>query len=253
MYNYIYLVIVHTLGDSEAYDISWDQINNFLQLLGSQSNLRNTQHMIFSKYDLNNDGLLSLSQFFLFVQQTPQLWEPLYEFRKCLIATYFTEKRVNIILERKSKIKDIKTYRLANDGKFPHTSCIDYLKLKVFKVPFNNYYTYEPNIESLSLTTFLSMYVSRFVPKFNLHKEKFNVKYLTNLCPSPVLSTIDFYYTLYRGRPLAPGKSGASLVESFNLARSSKSILVPRSQSKRTARSSRGNNNSMKNSTISDF
>lgn len=210
--------------------------------------------MIFSKYDLNNDGLLSLSQFFLFVQQTPQLWEPLYEFRKCLIATYFTEKKINIILERKSKMKDIKSYRLANDGKFPNTSCIDYMKLKVFKIPFNNYYTYEPKMESLSLSTFLSMYLSRYVPKFNLHKEKFNVKYLTNLCPSPTLSTIDFYYTLFRARPLVPGKSGTSLVESFNITRSSKSILVPRSQSKRTARSSsRGNNNSMKNSTISNF
>lgn len=194
----IFYTLIRTLPDASR-KISWNQIYSFSSLLETDNYISNTTYNKFIALDLNNDGKLSFSQFFKFVTQTYELWEPLYLFRVALIMRYFPNNMHLTILERRKNINSIKEYQLRNMNKLPSQSCNETLISLLCGIPNPNKYDYDNDTAggAVIYNEIVNLFIKQFDPNYTSHRDGFKSNYLKLFKIFEVIYTIDQYFLLY--------------------------------------------------------
>lgn len=143
-------------------NITLEDIRKFCEYLNTSDLFdEESSNKIFNDIDNNNDGYLSISQFFTFVSKTNELWMPLCEFRLSLINHFFPHNLAINILERRASIYAIREYKIINNGAYPDTSCMEQIKEILFGIPNKYKYDYDPN-ENISIYDITRMMVVKY-------------------------------------------------------------------------------------------
>lgn len=158
--------------------ITWECIGQLFIYLRRNLAICPEIKQVFSEHDINNDGELSLSQFFNFASTTTALYQPLYDFRITIIEKIIGSDMILGILNRKLRISDIKIYQSENSGKFPAEPCLPKIKRLLKGFPHPDYYDYDCEDISLSFVRFVLKYIRLFKPQMNYRHEAFQMKNL---------------------------------------------------------------------------
>lgn len=158
--------------------ITWECIGQLFIYLRRNLAICPEIKQVFSEHDINNDGELSLSQFFNFAATTTALYQPLYDFRIALLEKVIGENMLIGILNRKLHISDIKVYQSENSGKLPVEPCLHKMKRLLNGFPHPDYYDYDCEDISLSFIRFVLKYIRLFKPQMNYKHEAFQMKNL---------------------------------------------------------------------------
>lgn len=158
--------------------ITWDCVSQLFIYLRRNLAICPEIKQIFSEHDINNDGEVSLAQFFNFAATTTALYQPFYDFRITLIEKIIGTERLITILNRKLHISDIKFYQLQNSDKLPPEPCFGKLKRLLKGYPHPDAYNYDSEEMSFSYLRFVVKYVRLFKPQLTYKHEGFQMKNL---------------------------------------------------------------------------
>lgn len=135
----------------ENSNITLEDIHKYCEYLNTASLFDEEEcKKIFDEIDTNNDGFISISQFFQFVSKTNELFMPICEFRLSLINHFFPHNLAINILHRRSQVYKIREYKIMNNGAYPNTSCMEQIMELLFGFPNKYKFDYDPN-ENISI------------------------------------------------------------------------------------------------------
>lgn len=161
----------------------------------------------FSHLDINDDGYLSLHQFFNFVSRTAILWKPLYYFRITLLEIFFPDGNYANIFTRKLNLKTTVDYMINHNGDLPSQGCKEWLmrKLKGMPHPLKCDYSEDlsrnsNNRPSIMFSDLTEIFIKLYSHDYTLAHESFSSKHLKSFTTTETLSNIDYFYVLLKKR-----------------------------------------------------
>lgn len=231
--------------------ITWNDIVKVVYLLNT-TDLLGIGYKIMYEELCKCENFITLEKFFTFVNNSHELWEPIFAFQKYIIVNYLSPKIVLQILDRKIKIQYIREYRSNHFGKFPPETCRQRIDNIIFKIPNPYVFDYDNvtiNDSEMDEEICFNKVEEIFYKLYNVsHKKKsmkFSIKYLTSFTNDPLLISIGKYYQFLKFRNrikstentvisiLGRDESCASsLNEAFNMTSNSRPSSILRSSNK---------------------
>lgn len=173
-------------------------------MLRRQSAVNNDVRMLFSDFDMNNDGYLSLNQFWNFIASTSQYWEPLFMFRLLLINGIFGVDKLKSMMERRGRFSIIKQYQEVHNNKLPSEPCASAFTRIIKRLPHPDKYDYDPSsivnnqVSYISFNELVKITIRKYKPNYVFLHEAFAMKNLGRFLDHPLICDIDKYYIDYR-------------------------------------------------------
>lgn len=197
----------------------------------------------------NNDGKVSINQFFNFLTVSFALFDPINYFRLSLIANVLTFERAKIILERRAEIININKYLESHNNVLPPEPCGVKLTRLLKGEPHPLKYDYDNRIDDVSFSLIIEMYIKKYDDEYVFRQETFAIKYLTAFKVNLFIREIDELFLKIRTNDpevsrrkslLTSSKSDLSKAsETQTGAGRKKSILRPRRMSNNASASTR--------------
>lgn len=180
-------------------NISLDDIHKFCEYLDTAELYDEGKcRDYFDEIDSNNDGFISLPQFFTFVSKTNELFMPICDFRLSLINHFFPHDMAMNILMRRAYIHTIREYKIMHNGALPDLSCKDQIYGVLFSVPNKYQFDYDPN-ENISIFDITRMMIMRYKKDIFLlsdHKPLCTKKNIPKVISVPKIQEYDRVYTV---------------------------------------------------------
>lgn len=146
----------------------------------------------------NNDGKVSLNQFFNFLSISSALFEPLENFRLAIITNILTYGRIKIILERRANILNIYKYLECNHNKLPPEPCLVRFRRMLNGEPHPFKYDYDNRMRNVTFTNVLINYIKKYNEQYVFKQEAFAIKWLSVFKQNEYIREIDNYYVIIR-------------------------------------------------------
>lgn len=125
----------------------------------------------------NTDGFLTFQQFSRFLCKEYEIFQPIFDFKRCMTDKILSKEQALGILKRKLEMPQIRRFRMLNNGKLPPISCSYKIKLYILKKPHPLEYDYdcekfnEAMLENLVLTR-----INASRPSLSAHKVSFSTE-----------------------------------------------------------------------------
>lgn len=197
------IVLIYSFTDIKA-DITFPDALQLLAFLNKGLKIDEQERIkkLFHEADMNEDGHLSLHQFFNFVDYSQSYWESIFKLKTNVINIFFPHGSYIDILERKLNIEDIKDYQTNHNGKFPKAKCVSSFKSCLFGVPNPYEYDYESSAGTIGFDSLVNIQIKTYKPFFEPQKKKdtFQIKHLQQFTKYKVVNKIDKYFIEFRNK-----------------------------------------------------
>lgn len=188
-----FYLCLYTINAYNGY-ITIGVIQQILKLAGNRNDVSEKIIDIFTKLDLNKDGVLSLRQFFTLLDKIFNKIEPLFAFRDRLLDYCFTDNSYRIIFRRKLQYSNTKAYMKTHNNELPSLSCIDEIINLFTGNPHPMKFDYEDEIGTISFSKITQIMIRKYRPDSEEVKKRAGIHYLGLFKDYIVTREIDCFY-----------------------------------------------------------